>query len=199
MTESVVTIAHEDQVTLPTTTRMMVETGDWARIRRSVEKLGDSAFDRAATLGGILVGAAIALIGIAASIETGSTKPGPGLLTGLWVAFGFCTFFALILLGMGFSEKRRYRTSNRAICEDMDDVATRANHPGLGVPSPRLALGIKRRLARLWSAAGLRRDPVGGAEFDFVAAEDRGVATARGHGVVIAPEQRRERVRLRRR
>ena len=161
MTEGTVTIAHEDQVTLPTTTRMMVETGEWARIRRSVEKLGDSAFDRAATLGGILLGAAIALVGIAASIETGSTRPGPGLLTGLWVAFGFCTFFALLLLGMGLSEKRRYRTSNRAICDDMDDVAARANHPGLGIVAPTRALGLKRRIVRLWAGDPSPPSPAG--------------------------------------
>lgn len=81
MTE--LTVHTEDKVTIPAGQRMMVSTSDWSRVRGNVERLGESAFDRAATLGGTLVGAAVALLGVIASIERGSTQPASGLVTGL--------------------------------------------------------------------------------------------------------------------
>jgi hypothetical protein len=151
MTEGIVTIAHEDRVTLPTSTRMMVDIGDWARVRRNVEKLGEPLLDRASNIGAIFIGAAIALVGIIASIESGTTQPAGGLLTGLWVAFAFCAVVAVLLFVMGTTEKRRYRVVNRAICDDMDDIASKGGHPDLGAAPPKVAVGIRGRIARVWS------------------------------------------------
>ena len=144
-----VKVAHEDEISMPAGKRMGVDLSDWARVRRNVERLGESSFDRAMAIAATLIGAILALAGIIASIKTGTTKPASGLLTGLWVALALCALFAVIFLAMGAAEKRRYRVSNKAICEDMDDVADRLGHPGLGATPAKRKPGIKGRLRRL--------------------------------------------------
>ncbi len=129
---------------------MMVDTGDWARVRKTIESLGDPLTDRASAFAAILAGAAISLLGVIVSVHIGDTHPSSGLSVGLWVAFAFCSLFSLVFLLMGKSEKRRYHVSNRAICSDMDDLAKRAGHEGLGVSEATRRLGAWARLKHWW-------------------------------------------------
>jgi hypothetical protein len=69
-------------------------------------------------------------------------------MAGLWVAFGFCALFAVIFLLIGKAEKKRYRVSNQAVCDDMDDLAQRAGHDGLGVIPPAPRIGVRQRFAQ---------------------------------------------------
>lgn len=149
MSDGHVTIAREDQVTLPTRTLMMVETGDWVRIRKNLERLGDSTIERMSTLGSIVLGAGVGLIGICISVEIGSQGTS-ALHDVLWAVGASCLFFAACFLILGLGERRRYRVSNLALCADMDDVAERLGHSGLGVVSRVPSPGVKARIKRWW-------------------------------------------------
>lgn len=147
---STVKVNREEEVTVPGGQSMMVDTSDWARVRKAIESLGDPLADRASSFAAVLAGAALSLVGVIVSIHVGETKPDPSLSAGLWVAFGFCVVFAIVFLLMGKSEKRRYHLSNNAICRDMDDLAKRAGHPGLGTTERVRRRGIRARLADWW-------------------------------------------------
>jgi hypothetical protein len=56
-------------VMLPQGQRMILDTGDWRRIRENVETLGDSLTDRAMLWASVLAGAALALLGIVVSVK----------------------------------------------------------------------------------------------------------------------------------
>lgn len=150
MTGDKLTFTQDHQISIPVGEQMMIDTNDWARIRMSVERLGEPLTDYASGLAAILLGAAIALIGIIVSIKVSDSSPTSGLRAGLWVAFGFCIFFALSFFLIGLREKRRYGVSNGALCRDMDDCAKRAGHEGLGMESATPLLGMKARIIRWW-------------------------------------------------
>lgn len=56
-----------------------------------------------------------------------------GLVPSLWVAFGFSVLFAVCFGVVGKTTKKQRGENVESVCEDMDDVAERAGHPGLGV------------------------------------------------------------------
>jgi hypothetical protein len=149
MTESTVTVAHEEQLTVTTPDRMVIDSGDWARVRRAVERLGEPLAERVGTFGTLLVGAAVTLLGVAIGLEHATPAPSTNLLTGLWVSFCFCVVFGPVFFWIGSRDRRRYRTSNRGVCEDMDDIAQRVGKPGLGVIPSAPRLGLKERATRL--------------------------------------------------
>src|SRR5690349_14186628 len=99
-------VNREEEITVPGGQTMMVDTSDWRRVRKSVESLGDQSTDRASAIAAILAGAAVSLMGVIVSVQVGGTKPSPGLSAGLWVAFGFCTLFAVVFLSVGLSERK---------------------------------------------------------------------------------------------
>lgn len=147
---STVKVNREEEVTVPGGQSMMVDTSDWARVRKSIESLGDPLTDRASAFAAVLAGAAVSLLGVIVSVHVGDTQPSPGLLAGLWVAFGFCCLFSTLFLLIGRAEKKRYHLSNQVVCSDMDDLAKRAGHPGLGVHERALRPGVRTRLIRWW-------------------------------------------------
>lgn len=159
MTETL-RVNREEEVTVPSGQSMMVETSDWARVRRNIEHLGEPLTERSSTFGSVLFGAALTLLGVIVPIELAKQPPDSSLIAGLWVSFGFCLLFAFLFFLIGKSEKKRYGTSNHAICGDMDDLAARAGHPGLGGSSPAPRVGMKKRILRWWGGD----DPGKGAE-----------------------------------
>jgi hypothetical protein len=150
MTGDKLTFTQDHQVSIPAGEQMMIDTDDWARIRISVERLGEPLTDYASGFAAILLGAAITLLGIIVSVKVSNSSPTSGLRAGVWVSFGFCLFFALCFFLIGQREKRRYGVSNRALCRDMDDCARRAGHDGLGVEAPTPRLGIKAMALSWW-------------------------------------------------
>jgi hypothetical protein len=157
---STVVITREEEAQVPEGRPMVVDVADWTRIRENVENLGDPLTDRASTWGAVAIGAAIAVVGVIATVELGSTKPAAGLRTGLWVAFAFCFLIAALFFRVGQTEKKRYGVSNRAICDDMDAVAERGGARGAGVRAATSRLGVRSRM-RLWLKGDPRISPDG--------------------------------------
>lgn len=148
MTE--LTVHTEEKVTVPSGQRMMVSTGDWSRIRRNAARVGDPPTEYAGTGSVALSGAAVTLLGVAIGLEHATPAASTSLLTGLWVAFALCAAFAVVLFLIGRQVRARFGVSHLALCEDLDDVARRAGHEGLGMRRPKRRIGIKGRIHRIW-------------------------------------------------
>ena len=113
---------------------LMVDTGDWTRVRKNVERLGEPLTDHANTWASAAFGAAVGLATTALTLLLTDTKAQPGLIPILWVATGFAILFGVCFFLVGRTEKDRRSVSVDAVCEDMDDVAERAGRPELRAP-----------------------------------------------------------------
>ena len=150
--QDIISLTRKVEVSVGTGEHMAVDVADWGRIRRNVESLGEPLTERATTIASILIGAGVSLLGLAIALEHSSPSPSSSLLAGLWVAASACILFAPGFFLVGLRERQRYRLSNRVVCEDMDDVATRLNRPGL-IPAKRATTpwrGIRGWLAWMW-------------------------------------------------
>jgi hypothetical protein len=127
-TGQTVTLQQEHQVTIPVEERMMVNIGDWERLRKDIEKLGDPLIDWAVTWAAAAAGAGVAILGTAVSLKASAGAHHPSLEAGLWVALGACVIFAICFGLVGSREKKRHGATSSDVCEDMDDVARRAGH-----------------------------------------------------------------------
>jgi hypothetical protein len=136
MTEAIgqtVTLQQEHQVTIPIEERMMINIGDWERLRKDIEKLGDPLIDWAMTWAAAAAGGAVAVLVAAVSLKASGGSDHPGLESGLWVGFAACLVFALCFGLVGRREKKRHGATSSDVCEDMDDVARRAGHASSAV------------------------------------------------------------------
>jgi hypothetical protein len=150
--KDIVSLTRKVEVSVGTGEHMAVDVADWWRIRRNVESLGEPLTERATTIASILIGAGVSLLGLAIALEHSSPSPSSSLLSGLWVAAGASILFAPGFFLVGLRERRRYRLSNRVVCDDMDDVAQRLNRGSL-IPAKRANRpwkGIKGWLAWIW-------------------------------------------------
>jgi hypothetical protein len=124
-------LTRKVEVSVGTGEHMAVDVGDWERIRRNVEHLGEPLTERATTIASVLIGSGITLLALAVALEHSNPSPSSSLLTGIWVAGVLCVLFAPGFFSVGLRERRRYRLSNRVVCEDMDDGAKRLNRHDL--------------------------------------------------------------------
>jgi hypothetical protein len=143
----------EDEAPIPSEQRMMVRTGDWARVRSSVERLGNPIVDWAGIWASIAVGAAIALVAIAVSIHRTTQEPHTELLNNLKLSIAFCIVLAVFAGFVGLREHRKHSDTCEGICDDMDNVARRLGHEGLGVlpKRPKHWIGVKGWVLRVWN------------------------------------------------
>lgn len=133
-TEQTVTLQQEHQVTIPIEERMMINLGDWERLKKSIERLGDPLIDQAKMWSATSVGVGITVAASIVSIEATNSTPKPGLMAGLWVALVAAILFAICFGLVGRRERKRQSVSSSHICADMDDISKRAGHSAI-VPS----------------------------------------------------------------
>jgi hypothetical protein len=133
---------------------LMVDVDDWARIRQNVARLGDPIVDWAGLWASIAAGAALALIAVVVSINTSPKDPHQELITALKVSIAFSVLFAITFGAVGLRERRRQSVTAKGVCDDMDGVAGRLGHPGLGVVSEPARPGLKGRARRIWEGDG---------------------------------------------
>ncbi len=139
---------REVSLTFPREEPVMVRPGDWSRIRRSVERLGEPLIDRAHTWSATAFGGALGLGGTLGALFAFDDEPKPEIVAGAVVLIFACVVFSICFGLVGRAEEHRYRISSRTICEDMDGVATEAGRPEL---VPRMAEPKKERpLLRLF-------------------------------------------------
>lgn len=139
------------QVSVPEEeTCLMVDADDWARIRQNVGRLGDPIVDWAGLWASIAVGAALALVAVAVSIQTTKQDPHQELLTAVKVSIAFCIVFAFAFGAVGLRERRQQSITSQGVCEDMDGVARRLGHPGLGASPKVPRIGLKGQVSRFW-------------------------------------------------
>jgi hypothetical protein len=144
-----ITVDRTTNVNVPEGDGMMVDVGDWSRIRGAVERLGDPIVDWAGIWASIAVGAVLAQVAVVATIDT--TKDAhKELLTALKVSIAFCALFAVFFGIVGLREHRKHSVTSRGICKDMDEIATHLGHPGLGAIVARPRIGIKGWILRFW-------------------------------------------------
>lgn len=111
----------------------MIGHGDWVRLRRRTGRLGETLTDFASTCAAAAFGAAVSLFCTIIALNTGDPEVPSGMIPSLWVAFGFSILFTVCFGVVGRTTKRQHSENVHSICEDMDDVAARAGHPGLGL------------------------------------------------------------------
>lgn len=118
---------------VPQGEHLMIGHGDWIRLRRRTGELGEALTDFASTCAAAAFGAAISLLCTIIALSVGDPKVPAGMVPSLWVAFGFSVLFAVCFGIVGRTTKKQRGENVDSVCGDMDDVAERAGHPGLGV------------------------------------------------------------------
>jgi hypothetical protein len=145
-----VTYSAPGEFTIPEERHMGVRPSDWERLRQNVERLGEPLTDHAITWAATAVGAAIGLLGTNIALKTSGTHPAHGVVPVLWALTACAVIFAVCFGLVSRAERKRRGLSVETVCRDMDGVAKRAGHEGLGVlPPPPPRPGI---FVRVWRA-----------------------------------------------
>lgn len=155
----VISSMRKVDIALPVGEHMAVDLADWGRVRGDVERLGDSIVDWSGIWASIAFGAALALLAILLGIHTTRTDTHKELIGLLELAVAFCLIFALAFGAVGFREHKKHSVTAQAICADMDDIAIRLGHPGLGALPTTLRkrrrwIGLKGCWKVIWSGGG---------------------------------------------
>jgi hypothetical protein len=126
-------INREEELTVPSSERMMVDIGDWARLRRHLGQLTEPLGDHSMTWAATAVGAGVGLSATVVVLEKTESHVEAGVIPSLWIAVAFSLLFGLCFSLVSRSSRKRHGIDIKAICEDMDDVADRLGHEGLGI------------------------------------------------------------------
>lgn len=137
-------VSREEEVSVPTGQRMMVDVADWARLRRRIGRLGEPIADHATTWAATAVGASIGLGVTAIVLERTASRVEPGVIPCLWVAVGFLVLFAICFGLAGRVSQRHHTVYVHDVCEEMDEVAERLGHEGLGANDAQAQAGPLR-------------------------------------------------------
>jgi hypothetical protein len=132
-----VSYSREESAPIPTVRRMMVSGGDWRRVRRNVERLGEPLTDQATTWAATAVGGCIGVAGSLVALYATEDKPDGRIVLGLAVALGFLVAFAICFGLIGRTARKRHKISVATVCEDMDEITVAAGREDLVPPTPK--------------------------------------------------------------
>lgn len=108
-----------------------VNSGDWDRIRKQVAQLDEPTSDNSTTWSATALGAFITCVVALVTFHATPENDSATVIVGFAMGAVFSALFALCFYRLAHQARQTRHISVRALCEDMDDVATRAGHSAL--------------------------------------------------------------------